>query len=84
VTYPAGIGCYTEVFPSAAVGSIRLVEEESQWRWGRIRFTRMTWIKLVCGLQQYSDLTGKTVLLVDDVIYKGRTIRAALNAVRVR
>lgn len=26
------------------------------------------------------DLTGKTVLLVDDVIYKGRTIRAALNA----
>ena len=23
------------------------------------------------------DLTGKTVLLVDDVIYKGRTIRAA-------
>jgi pyrimidine operon attenuation protein/uracil phosphoribosyltransferase len=27
------------------------------------------------------DLTGKTILLVDDVIYKGRTIRAALNAV---
>ena len=27
------------------------------------------------------DLTGKKVLLVDDVIYKGRTIRAALNAV---
>lgn len=27
------------------------------------------------------DLTGKTVLLVDDVIYKGRTIRAGLNAV---
>jgi pyrimidine operon attenuation protein/uracil phosphoribosyltransferase len=27
------------------------------------------------------DLTDKTVLLVDDVIYKGRTIRAALNAV---
>ena len=27
------------------------------------------------------DLTGKTVLLVDDVIYRGRTIRAALNAV---
>ncbi|MBD2450966.1 bifunctional pyr operon transcriptional regulator/uracil phosphoribosyltransferase PyrR [Nostoc sp. FACHB-152] len=27
------------------------------------------------------DLTGKTVLLVDDVIFKGRTIRAALNAV---
>lgn len=27
------------------------------------------------------NLTGKTVLLVDDVIYKGRTIRAALNAV---
>jgi pyrimidine operon attenuation protein/uracil phosphoribosyltransferase len=27
------------------------------------------------------DLTGKTVILVDDVIYKGRTVRAALNAV---
>jgi pyrimidine operon attenuation protein / uracil phosphoribosyltransferase len=27
------------------------------------------------------DLTGKTVVLVDDVIYKGRTTRAALNAV---
>jgi len=27
------------------------------------------------------DLTGKIVLLVDDVIYKGRTIRAALNAI---
>ena len=26
------------------------------------------------------DLTGKTVVLVDDVIYKGRTVRAALNA----
>jgi pyrimidine operon attenuation protein/uracil phosphoribosyltransferase len=27
------------------------------------------------------DLTGKVVVLVDDVIYKGRTVRAALNAV---
>lgn len=27
------------------------------------------------------DLTGKTIILVDDVIYQGRTIRAALNAV---
>ncbi len=27
------------------------------------------------------DITGKTVVLVDDVIYKGRTARAALNAV---
>ncbi len=27
------------------------------------------------------DLTDRTVLLVDDVIFKGRTIRAALNAV---
>ncbi|HEY9736822.1 MAG TPA: bifunctional pyr operon transcriptional regulator/uracil phosphoribosyltransferase PyrR [Trichocoleus sp.] len=27
------------------------------------------------------DLTGKTVVLVDDVIYSGRTIRAALNAI---
>jgi pyrimidine operon attenuation protein / uracil phosphoribosyltransferase len=28
-----------------------------------------------------TDLTGKTVVLVDDVIYSGRTIRAALNAI---
>jgi pyrimidine operon attenuation protein/uracil phosphoribosyltransferase len=27
------------------------------------------------------DLSGKTVVLIDDVIFKGRTIRAALNAV---
>lgn len=27
------------------------------------------------------DLSGKTVVLIDDVIYKGRTIRAALDAV---
>jgi pyrimidine operon attenuation protein/uracil phosphoribosyltransferase len=27
------------------------------------------------------DVTGKTVVLVDDVIFEGRTIRAALNAV---
>ncbi|NJO77142.1 MAG: bifunctional pyr operon transcriptional regulator/uracil phosphoribosyltransferase PyrR [Cyanobacteria bacterium RM1_2_2] len=27
------------------------------------------------------DLSGQTVVLVDDVIFKGRTIRAALNAV---
>jgi len=27
------------------------------------------------------DLTAKTLVLVDDVIFKGRTIRAALNAV---
>ena len=26
------------------------------------------------------DITGKTVILVDDVIYTGRTVRAALNA----
>lgn len=28
------------------------------------------------------DLAGKKVVLVDDVIYRGRTIRAALNAIR--
>ena len=26
------------------------------------------------------DITGKTVVLVDDVLYTGRTIRAAMNA----
>lgn len=28
-----------------------------------------------------TDLNGKTVVLIDDVIYSGRTIRAALNAI---
>lgn len=28
-----------------------------------------------------TDLKGKTVVLIDDVIYSGRTIRAALNAI---
>lgn len=28
------------------------------------------------------DLSGKTVILVDDVIFKGRTVRAALEAVK--
>lgn len=28
-----------------------------------------------------TDLTGKRVVLVDDVIYSGRTVRAALNAI---
>lgn len=28
------------------------------------------------------DLSGKTVVLIDDVIFKGRTIRAALEAVK--
>ncbi|MCG9890448.1 MAG: bifunctional pyr operon transcriptional regulator/uracil phosphoribosyltransferase PyrR [Thermosynechococcaceae cyanobacterium MS004] len=28
-----------------------------------------------------TDLTGKNVVLVDDVIYSGRTVRAALNAI---
>jgi len=27
------------------------------------------------------DLSGRTIVLIDDVIFKGRTIRAALNAV---
>jgi pyrimidine operon attenuation protein/uracil phosphoribosyltransferase len=27
------------------------------------------------------DITGKHILLVDDVLYTGRTIRAALNAI---
>ncbi len=31
--------------------------------------------------QMPADLNGKTVVLVDDVIYSGRTIRAALNAI---
>lgn len=32
------------------------------------------------GAQLPGDITGKTVVLVDDVIYTGRTVRAALDA----
>ena len=33
------------------------------------------------GSQIGTDLTGKTVILVDDVLYTGRTVRAAMDAV---
>ena len=35
---------------------------------------------LVRRTQIDADMTGKTVILVDDVLYTGRTIRAALDA----
>ncbi len=33
------------------------------------------------GAKLPGDITGKTVILVDDVLYTGRTVRAALDAV---
>ncbi len=36
---------------------------------------------LVMESQVFFDITGKKVILVDDVLYTGRTIRAALDAV---
>lgn len=36
---------------------------------------------IVHGTEIDFDITGKTVILVDDVLYTGRTIRAALDAV---
>lgn len=36
---------------------------------------------IVHGTEIDFDLSGKTVILVDDVLYTGRTIRAALDAV---
>ena len=35
---------------------------------------------VVHGTEIDSDLTGKTVILVDDVLFTGRTIRAAMDA----
>lgn len=35
----------------------------------------------VADVQLPVDITGKTVVLVDDVIYTGRTVRAAMDAV---
>ena len=36
---------------------------------------------IVHGTEIDLDLNGKTIVLVDDVLYTGRTIRAALDAV---
>lgn len=36
---------------------------------------------IVHGTQIDMDLNGKTIILVDDVLYTGRTIRAALDAI---
>lgn len=37
--------------------------------------------KAIASFDTSFDLTGKTVILVDDVLYTGRTIRAALDAI---
>lgn len=36
---------------------------------------------VVCPVQNNIDVAGKNVVLVDDVIYTGRTVRAAMDAV---
>jgi pyrimidine operon attenuation protein/uracil phosphoribosyltransferase len=58
---------------SVAVGAIDVTFYRDDLDKIRTRIPAQTKIPL--------DLTGKTVILVDDVIYKGRTIRAALNAI---
>ena len=58
---------------SIAVGAIDVTFYRDDLDQIRTRIPAKTQIPL--------DLTGKIVVLVDDVIYKGRTIRAALNAV---
>ena len=56
-----------------AVGAIDITFYRDDLNQNRLRMPAKTEIPV--------DLSGKTVVLVDDVIYKGRTIRAALNAV---
>lgn len=41
----------------------------------------LTYNPIVHGTEIDLDLNGKTIVLVDDVLYTGRTIRAALDAV---
>jgi len=61
-----------EQLPSLPVGALDITFYRDDLDQGSLRApatTVMPW-----------DLTGKQVILVDDVIFRGRTIRAALNA----
>ena len=46
--------------------------------------TRLADAPRVSGAELPADVTGRTVILVDDVIYTGRTARAAMEAVMSR
>jgi pyrimidine operon attenuation protein / uracil phosphoribosyltransferase len=57
---------------SVPVGSLDVTMHRDDLDWNRIPELRATEIPF--------DVTGKTVVLVDDVLFHGRTIRAALDA----
>ena len=41
-------------------------------------------LDLVAKAENEDDLNGKVVIIVDDVLYTGRTVRSALDAVRAQ
>ncbi len=82
------VGIYTRGLPLAKLLSRQIeVLEQVQIPVGAIDITfyrddlDQIGIRTPAKTELPFDLDGKTVVLVDDVIYKGRTIRAALNAV---